>query len=109
MKAEVHHHYYGADPRLDRIESKVDTLIAATEQILMAISAQTQQILDRFDAATTQIGNAIVGVADDLRRLVDKAGLSTEETAAFESRLTELEAQGQSLVALDAEHVPDVP
>jgi DNA repair ATPase RecN len=107
MPTEIHNHYYGADSRLERIEARLNSLLEQGKAILMAIDAQTQAILDRIDAATTSIGNSIVGVADDIRRLVDKAGLDPDEVAAFEQRLTQLEAHGQSLVSLDAENVPD--
>jgi DNA repair ATPase RecN len=107
MPTEVHNHFHGPDPRLERIEARLNSLLEQGKAILMAIDAQTQQILDRIDAATTSIGNSIVGVADDIRRLVDRAGLDPDEVAAFEQRLAQLEAHGQSLVSLDAENVPE--
>jgi uncharacterized phage infection (PIP) family protein YhgE len=111
LNATIHLHY-PADRALERIEGKVDDLLALGAQLLM-VSQETKDVLDRVDAATTRIGTEVTEAAAEITKLKDliATGMTSAEVADVNARLTatadSLKTAGDALDAIGSN--PDQP
>jgi hypothetical protein len=86
--------------QLGRVLALLDSHTARLEA-LMAVAQNVRDVLTRIDAATTQIATRI-------RDLLAEQGLNTDEKAAFEPLLKQLEDMGKNPEQPVPEPVPPV-